>query len=148
MSESEGGRQAFALASTKSGPSELRVEVLGDEVIIILPATSYGVIYYKPTRSTHLLVKNFLSKFDRGPLMTQEEFLARAWQAANEKAHELGWIIDPGRRMIRDYCHSLGVGKVEMRRVGIAGIAEQPERLTCCHLVARLTRKLPGCMCA
>jgi hypothetical protein len=28
--------------------------------------------------------------------MTQEEFLARAWQAANEKAHELGWIIDPG----------------------------------------------------
>ena len=68
--------------------------------------------------------------------MTQEEFLARAWQAANEKAHELGWIIDPGRRMIRDYCHSLGVGKVEMRRVGIAGIAEQPEHLTCCHLVA------------
>jgi hypothetical protein len=29
--------------------------------------------------------------------MTQEKFLARAWQAANEKAHELGWIIDPGR---------------------------------------------------
>ena len=70
MSESEGGRQAFALASTKSGPSEIRVEVLGDEVIIILPATSYGVIYYKSTRSTHLLVKNFLSKFDRGHPMT------------------------------------------------------------------------------
>ena len=75
MSESEGGRQAFVLASTKSGPSELRVEVLGDEVIIILPDTSYGVIYYKPTRSTHLMVKNFLSKLDRGPPMTQEEFL-------------------------------------------------------------------------
>ena len=45
--------------------------------------------------------------------MTQEEFLARAWQAANEKAHGLAWIIDPGRHMIRDYCHSLGVGKVE-----------------------------------
>jgi hypothetical protein len=28
--------------------------------------------------------------------MTQEESLARAWQAANEKAQELGWIIDSG----------------------------------------------------
>src|SRR6266480_4953967 len=28
--------------------------------------------------------------------------------------------------------------EVEMRRVGIAGIAEQPEYLACCHLVARL----------
>src|SRR5436190_5988565 len=28
--------------------------------------------------------------------------------------------------------------EVEMRRVGIAGIAELPEHLACCHLVARL----------
>jgi hypothetical protein len=27
--------------------------------------------------------------------MSQEEFLARAWKAANDKAHELGWITDP-----------------------------------------------------
>ena len=73
------------------------VEVLGDEIIVILPATSYGVTYYKPTHSARLLVKNFLSKIDRGAPMTQEKFLALAWQAANEKAHELGWIIDPGR---------------------------------------------------
>src|SRR5256885_1710960 len=28
--------------------------------------------------------------------------------------------------------------EVEMRRVGIAGIAEQPEHLACCYLIARL----------
>ena len=60
------------------------------------PATELQT-YYKPTHSAHLLVKNFLSKIDRGAPITQEKFLARAWQAANEKAHELGWIIDPGR---------------------------------------------------
>jgi len=79
-----------------SGPSKLRVEVLGDEIIVILPATSYGVTYCKPDNSPHLIVKNFLSKIDRGAPMTQEEFLARAGQAAKEKAQELGWIIDPG----------------------------------------------------
>ncbi|MGB6195391.1 MAG: hypothetical protein WBF49_03505 [Methyloceanibacter sp.] len=97
MTGSEVGRRAGAIAPVRSGSSELRVEVLGDEIIVILPATSYGVTYYKPTHSAHLLVKNFLSKIDRGAPMTQDKFLARAWQAANEKAHELGWIIDPGR---------------------------------------------------
>ena len=95
MPGSKVGRRG-AVASVRSGSSELRVEVLGDEIIVILPATSYGVTYYKPTHSAHLLVKNFLPKIDRGAPMTQEKFLVRAWQAANDKAHELGWIMDPG----------------------------------------------------
>jgi predicted alpha/beta hydrolase family esterase len=71
----------------------LHVEVLNDEIIVILPATSYGVVYYKPSNSPQLLVKNFLSKNDSGAPITQAEFLARAWQAANAKARELGWIV-------------------------------------------------------
>ena len=71
----------------------LHVEVLNDEIIVILPATSYGVVYYKPAYSAQLLVKNFLSKNDSGAPITQAEFLARAWQAANAKARELGWIV-------------------------------------------------------
>ena len=43
------GRRAGVIASGRSDSSELRVEVLGDEIIVILPATSYGVTYYKPT---------------------------------------------------------------------------------------------------
>jgi hypothetical protein len=73
---------------------QLRLEVLGDEIIVILPRTSYGVTYCKPTSAAHLVVKNFLSKIDSGAPISQEEFLARAWQAANDKAHELGWITD------------------------------------------------------
>ena len=69
MTGSEVGRRAGAIAPVRSGSSELRVEVLGDEIIVILPATSYGVTYYKPTHSAHLLVKNFLSKIDRGAPM-------------------------------------------------------------------------------
>jgi hypothetical protein len=72
---------------------QLRLEVIGDEIIVILPATSYGVAYYKPANEPQLLAKNFLSKKDSGAPMTQAEFLGRAWQAANDKARELGWIV-------------------------------------------------------
>jgi hypothetical protein len=74
-------------------PDQLHVEVLNDEIIVILPATSYGVVYYKPANSPQLLVRNFLSKSDSGARITQVEFLARASQAANAKARELGWIV-------------------------------------------------------
>jgi hypothetical protein len=61
------------------GPSEeLRVEVLGDEIIVILPATSYGVTNHNPAGSRGLLLKNFLSKDASGAPITQAGFLARA----------------------------------------------------------------------
>ena len=73
-------------------PSELRVEVLGDEIIVILPATSYGATYTKPSNSPDLVAKNCVPKIDAGAPMTHVEFLAKAWLAANVKARELGWI--------------------------------------------------------
>jgi hypothetical protein len=82
-----------------SGRSDqLHIEVLDDEIIVILPATSYGVTYYKPANSPELLAKYFVSKIDTGAPITQMEFLARAWQAANEKARELGWIVSGDSR--------------------------------------------------
>ena len=67
---SEVGRRAFLLKRpTMSFPSELRVEVLGDEIIIILPATSYGVTYSKPGNSPNLVAKNCVPKFDAGAPM-------------------------------------------------------------------------------
>jgi hypothetical protein len=87
---SEVGRRAFLLKRSVS--SELRLEVLGDEIIVILPATSYGVTYSKPSNSPNLVAKNCVPKFDAGAPMTHVEFLAKAWLAANAKARELGWI--------------------------------------------------------
>jgi predicted alpha/beta hydrolase family esterase len=72
---------------------ELRIEVLGDEITVFLPATSYGVTYYKPADSSQLLAKNYNSKNDSRAPITEAEFLARAWQAASAKARELGWIV-------------------------------------------------------
>ena len=87
---SEVGRRSFLLKL--SAPSELRVEVLGAEIIVILPATSYGVTYSKPGNSPNLVAKNCVPKIDAGAPMTHVEFLAKAWLAANVKARELGWI--------------------------------------------------------
>ena len=56
-------------------PSELRVEVLGDEIIVILPATSYGVTYSRPSNSPDLVAKNCVPKIDAGASMTHVEFL-------------------------------------------------------------------------
>ena len=49
---------------------QLRVEVVGDELIVILPATSYGITYYKPANSSQLLAKEFRSKVDSGAPLT------------------------------------------------------------------------------
>jgi hypothetical protein len=68
---------------------QLRVEVLGDEIVVILPATSYGITYYKPCQLTPV----FRSKVDSRDPITYSEFLARAWQVAKGKARELGWIV-------------------------------------------------------
>jgi hypothetical protein len=90
---SEVVRRAFSLKRpTMLVPSELRVEVLGEEIIVILPATSYGVTYSKPSNLPNLVAKNCVPKIDAGAPMTHEEFLAKALVAANVKARELGWI--------------------------------------------------------
>jgi hypothetical protein len=72
---------------------ELRIEVIGDEIMVFLPATSYGVTYYKPTNSPQLGAKNFRLKHDSRAPITYAEFLARARQVADAKARELGWIV-------------------------------------------------------
>ena len=71
----------------------LHIDVVDDEIIVTLPFTSYGVTYYKTASSPQLLGKNFPKKDDLRIPLTQAEFLARAWKAANEKARELGWIV-------------------------------------------------------
>ena len=73
---------------------QLRVEVLGDEIVVILPATSHGMSYWKPANSPpQLLAKDFRSKVDSRAPISYSDFLAPAWQVANPKARELGWIV-------------------------------------------------------
>ena len=70
----------------------MKLDVRDDEIIVTLPATSYSVTYYKPANSSQLLAKNLSMEDDRRSEMSLSDFLARAWNLANEKARSLGWI--------------------------------------------------------
>jgi hypothetical protein len=70
----------------------LRVDVIDDEIIIVLPGTTYSVTYYKPANSPQLLAKNISDADDTRTPVKLSDFLTRAWQAANVKARELEWI--------------------------------------------------------
>jgi hypothetical protein len=72
---------------------KLDCQVRDDEIIVTLPGTTYTVTYYKPDRSPQLLARLISDKDDKRVALTLSEFLARAWQVANERARELGWIV-------------------------------------------------------
>lgn len=72
---------------------KLRVQVVGDNIVVTLPGYSYAVTYYKPNGSSGLLMKYSVTNDDLRLQMTGAEFLAEAWKCANAKARELGWIV-------------------------------------------------------
>jgi hypothetical protein len=72
--------------------SELRVQVVDDEIIVTRPGSTYSVTYYKLPTSPGLLAKRMPDRDDLRISMTAAEFLATAWKLANEKARALGWI--------------------------------------------------------
>ncbi len=63
----------------------LHVEVSGDEIIVTQRGSKFRVVYRKSEDQPQLVVK--------GTPRGNYDFLARAWQAANDKARELGWIV-------------------------------------------------------
>ena len=69
------------------------IEVVDDEIIVTLPGTTYSVTYFKRANSPQLLARNISHIDDWSASMTLSDFLSRAWRVANDKAHELGWIV-------------------------------------------------------
>ena len=76
---------------TPFGP--LVVDVLGGNIKVSLAGSNYAVTYHKPRYSPQLLARSLPTTEDRHASMTQGEFLALAWRAANDKAREMGWIV-------------------------------------------------------
>ena len=68
----------------------LRLEMKGTEFVITMPGTSYQVTFRKLADGPGFSASHNI-RDDWGPI-TRSEFLARAWQVANDKARELGWI--------------------------------------------------------
>ena len=78
--------------SLMRGLADIYLDVRGGDIIVDLPGTSYTVTYHKPAVSPQLLAAYPSSKDDARTGLTLEQFLARAWRLANDKARELGWI--------------------------------------------------------
>jgi hypothetical protein len=71
----------------------LRVRVVDDDIVVTLPGYRYSAAYNKAEGSRGLIVRYSAVKNDLRIRMTAAEFRAKAWEVANEKARELGWIV-------------------------------------------------------
>jgi hypothetical protein len=71
--------------------AELHVEIEDDEIVVTKPGTRYLLAYRKLIDQPRLV----LTRSWMGPTITApgiSEFRAKAFQAAVQKARELGWI--------------------------------------------------------
>jgi hypothetical protein len=72
-------------------PGEIMVEVADDRLVVTLDGTSYRAFFYKDPDEPRLVQEEFLA-VDKAVPIRHEDFEAMAWEAANAKARELGWI--------------------------------------------------------
>jgi hypothetical protein len=67
-----------------------RVEAVEEDVVVTLDGTNCMVRYCKSDNQTEL--KLFHTRGDERAPIHDVHFFARAWQLANAKAKELGWV--------------------------------------------------------
>ena len=68
------------------GRSEVQCIVREGELGVSLPGDDFCAVYHKPTNQPQLILKRRTQTDDY-------VVLACAWQVANDKARELGWIV-------------------------------------------------------
>jgi hypothetical protein len=66
--------------------TDLDVHMASDCIVVADPENDFVAIYHKPTREPWLKLKQRTETKDH-------VLYARAWKAANDKARELGWIV-------------------------------------------------------
>jgi hypothetical protein len=70
----------------------LRVEVQGKSIVVTMPGTSFAVTYeIDAGNRTLVLTRTWLGPSTTSPIIAQ--FRTRAYQAAVDRARELGWIV-------------------------------------------------------
>jgi hypothetical protein len=70
----------------------LRVRVIDDAIVVSLPKTNFRVSYRMAAHGRHVVAEEGWSLTDSQARISCYEFFWLAWQAANDKAIELGWI--------------------------------------------------------
>ena len=71
---------------------ELIVKVDGTTIIVTMPGTSFQATYFKEPDGPGIQQDLSMTK-DSDAALTTREFETLAWEAANAKARELGWIV-------------------------------------------------------
>ena len=70
---------------------DLRADVEGDRIVVTLPGTAYRAFFFLSEDGSRLLQAEQLAVNKKAP-MSHQDFEAMAWEAANAKARELGWL--------------------------------------------------------
>jgi hypothetical protein len=71
---------------------ELKVDVEGRYIVVTMPGSSFRSSYFKSVMVPGLVQSDYMTD-DRDAAISRDEFEALAWEAANAKARELGWIV-------------------------------------------------------
>ena len=79
-------KRCFAKDGLAMTNPQLQIEVRGDLIIITHPATQFFAVYVKPNNRSELVLKR---RTDTG----DNVLLVQVWQAANDKARELGGLV-------------------------------------------------------
>jgi hypothetical protein len=74
----------------QSGP--IRVELDGERLIVTMADTAYRAVFYKHPEEARLVEASGLAVDKEAP-MYHRQFEQLAWEGANAKARELGWIV-------------------------------------------------------
>ena len=90
--EQEQIRAVLEAIENETTSLELSVEVDGADITVTMPGTKFSVTYQKREDSpTIVLTHTWLAPSITTPAVS--DFRARAFQAAVNKARELGWIV-------------------------------------------------------
>ena len=71
---------------------KLSVAVDGSTIIVTMPGTSFQATYFKDPDAPGIQQDLSMAK-DSDAAIATREFETLAWEAANAKARELGWIV-------------------------------------------------------
>ena len=74
-------------------PSDLRVGVEGEHIVVTMAGTSFRTSFFGFADESRLVESAAMSVEKGAPSDKRKSFEALAWEIANAKARELGWIV-------------------------------------------------------
>ena len=87
-------RNSLTLPLTLDRMQQLRVEARDRDIVVTMPGTSFRGGYRRPDRGRLVVGLDYFQNGQKGPIITRAEFIAQALKLANDKARELGWIVE------------------------------------------------------